>query len=272
MLEPLSEAEWKELVAKRRQALSDYNAAMDAARWPLIELPEKPFKAPKANRLRDAAIAVESEYFERLPYVNMSCCPFDGKPLVRSFDPFGLEGPWWRADATPDEPPACPHFCVLLGAVNFADKPPKAGEFDAHPGPEAPYVVPRLFELPNMVAVVAELPMHNGYTAYPIAYFAERRPRPQDLTAGWRRTNFVYTTQLGVSGWRAPIEEWDFDLLPWVKAGKIRWCEKDSDNSALSVEPSDCFPYLYLPGERARMIVVGDQRVRRGPVHLPQAA
>src|SRR4051794_38266283 len=59
---------------------------------------------------------LEDEYFRRLPRIVMGACPYCGKPLYRSFDALGLDGLWWRSDATPDEPQACPHFCVLVGA------------------------------------------------------------------------------------------------------------------------------------------------------------
>src|SRR5438067_4305000 len=118
----------------------------------------------------------KARYFERLPKPVMSCCPFDQKPLRRSFDPFGLDGPWWEPDAITQEPPSCPHFCVLQGAVNFAGKPPLAGKHQIRPGPQVPFVIPRLLEYEGMIAVISQLRMENGYIAYPVAYFALRRP------------------------------------------------------------------------------------------------
>jgi hypothetical protein len=199
--------------------------------------------------------AIEIEYFERLPLLTMSCCPFDGKPLIRTFDPYGFDGLWWRSDAYPEEVPTCPHFCVLLGAVNFAGYEPHAEDFEVYPGPQVPYVIPRLLAYAEMVAVISHIQMDNGYIAYPVAYFAERRPPPQELTAGWGRTNYVYTTQLGQDGWRIPNDPWDFDLLPWLQQGKIRWCPWDSDNTVLSTESVDRCPYINLSGERQRIMI-----------------
>lgn len=52
------------------------------------------------------------------------------------------------------------------------------------------FAVARLLDLPGMVAVVSKIEMENGYIVFPVAYCAERRPPPQDLTASWPRTNY----------------------------------------------------------------------------------
>lgn len=200
----------------------------------------------------------KAEYFARLPRPVMSVCPHCGRQLLRSFDPYGLDGLWWRSAASVTEPPACPHFCLLQGAVNYHGLRPRAGEAEVRPGPEVPFVVPRLLEMPGMVCVVSELRMSPGYTAYPLAYFAARRPPPETLTAGWNRTEFTFVTQMGVEGWRVPQDAWDFELLPWLKNNSVRWCEPQSGNSTLSnAAPEDC-PYLNSPGRRERVVVQED--------------
>jgi len=246
MIEAFSAAERSALIAKYSRATEDYKSLMEAGDYDAAE-----------NQLR-LSRQLEAEYFEQIPYIMICPCPFDGKPLFHSFDPFGLDGIWWRSDATPPEIPTCSHFCVLLGAVNFSDLTPQAGDFEVHPGPEVPYVVPKLLEHEGMIAVISQLEMDNGYIAYPISYFAEKRPPPQELTAGWARTIFVYATQLGISGWRIPNDTWNFDLMPWLKAGKIRWCPPESDNSALSEESPDTCPYIDLPGRRENIVVKSD--------------
>jgi hypothetical protein len=204
-------------------------------------------------------VAIEEEYFRRIPRLPMGACPHCGKPLYRSFDPFGLDGFWWRSDAQPEEPTPCPHFCVLLGAVNLGEHKPQP-DFDVHPGPGAPFLVPRLMAHAGMTAVVSEIPMEHGVMAYPVAYFAPRRPPVQELTAGWARTNFVYTTQLGEHFWRAaefprkPDDgTWDFALQPWVEKGQLRWCARGSDRTSLAT--GGACPFLDLPGVRAPQVI-----------------
>jgi hypothetical protein len=228
MLEPLSFAERKRVLARLAEALQHYERAISSAS---LELPWSDAEAKalaQAEAAFSAAKGAEGDYFERLPRIAMGCCPFDGKPLMRSIDPFGIDGPWWHPDAVSQEPVPCPHFCVLLGAAR----------------PEAPYVVPRLLRHPSMNAVLAELQLLDLPRLVTIAYFAERRPMPELLTADWPRRNFVYTTQRGTQGWRPAREVRDFELLPWLQAGKLRWCEPGSDNTKLAPASPERFPFL----------------------------
>jgi len=224
----------------------------------------------EAFRRADQALremtTTEASYFRDLPRLAMSCCPHCDKPLFRAFDPLGLDGLWWRTDAQPDEPQPCPHFCVLVGAVNLRASRPRP-DFDLHPGPDAPFVIPRLLQQEGMVAVVSEIQMTDGAAAYPIAYFATRRPPVQTLVAPWARTNFVYSTQLGAHAWRHATDpasgepepdRWDFDLSPWVARGKVRWCAPGSDRSTLTAASASACPFANLPGTRQRQIILAD--------------
>jgi hypothetical protein len=218
-----------------------------------------------ARRSYAELTALEADYFQRLPRIAMGPCAVCGKVLHRSFDPLGVDGLWWRSDAHPDEPPACPHFCVLMGAVDLRASRPQP-DFDVHPGPGVPFVVPRLLEHPGMVAVVSEIEMADGALAYPIAYFAPRRPPVQLLTASWARTNFVYTTQLGVHAWRlanalprgqSGEEACDFEVQPWLEQGRVRWCEPRTDRSTLSSNTPDAFPFVNPSGVRRPQVIFG---------------
>jgi len=207
----------------------------------------------------------EAAYIEGLPRPVMSCCPFCGKPLVRTFDPMGLDGLWWTDTFTTEELPTCPHFCVLGGGVNFNGMKAWAGNQHIFPGPEIPFVYPRLLALPGVVAVISSLPMDNGYLAYPIGYFAEKRPPGEDLVAGWRRKVYYWHDQLGDSDWRIENDKWDFDLRPWLEQGKIRWTPPGSDRTKLSTEPWDRCPYLDLPGQHKALSVYRDRFSYRTP-------
>jgi hypothetical protein len=198
-------------------------------------------------------------YYGSLPRLVMAPCPFDGKPLIRSFDPVGLDGLWWHEDATPDEIPSCPHFCALGGAVSYQGLPPHAGNREIFPGPEIPFVYPRLLGLPGVVAVIGSLPMDNGYLAYPIAYFAERRPPGELLVAGWRRTHHEWHDQLGGFGSRYENDSWDFDLRPWLAQGKLRWTAPGSDRTKLAADPPEKCPYLDLPGKPEKVSLLRDE-------------
>ena len=268
-------AERDTLVLRHREARARYNRNLDAhvaklgmpAEIGIDESSTAYVATPEyaeALRAQAALVAIEREYFDRLPRVAMAPCPHCEKPLYRTFDPFGLDGLWWRSDACPDEPAACPHFCVLLGAVDLgAQTQTPRPDFDVHPGPGAPFVMPRLLAQPGMVAVVSELVMGDGVFVYPVAYFAPRRPPVQELAASWARTNFVYTTQLGAHAWRRADEPpdvpgeptWDFALGRWVASGQLRWCEPRSDRTTLAPAGSGTCPFLGHTGIRSPQLI-----------------
>jgi hypothetical protein len=115
------------------------------------------------------------QYFTQLPRYVFGRCPVCNLPLEQVFDPWGLDGFWWQESLSGDcpKPAACEHFRVLTGALNLNGKLPQGGEAESHPGPEVPFLVPKVLELPTMVAVISSLPMENGYSAYPISYFSQ---------------------------------------------------------------------------------------------------
>jgi hypothetical protein len=248
-----------EALKRRAEALAAYERAMEHMLTVKRYSQEERAALDEAERHMDAVKAAETAYFGALPRTPMSQCPFCGESLVRTFDPYGLDGPWWRSSATPEEPQACRHFCVLRGAVDFDGQAARGGDFEANIGPQAPYVIPRLLELSGVVAVVSRTRMANRYLAYLVAYFAERRPPPQDLTSHWPRTNYLYATQLGEVRWRIPNDRWDFDLEPWLARGKLRWCTSDSEKFVLSSGPIRDCPFVDLSGERTPVVVHGSQ-------------
>ncbi|HEV2701295.1 MAG TPA: hypothetical protein VGV09_06680 [Steroidobacteraceae bacterium] len=240
--------------AERTLILGRYRAAQDARL-----LADSGGNDEAADRATAELRRWKTAYFDSLPRVAMSCCPFDGKPLIRSFDPFGYDGLWWDRGAAPEELAPCTHFCLVRGAVNNHGIKPIGGNFEVRPGPEVPYVIPRILQMPGMQAVIGELPMASGLTAYPVAYFAARRPPVQTLTADWPRKLFTFTTDLGVAGYQIPNDTWDFELRPWLEAGKLRWCKPRSDNLLLDEAPWGKCPYLHLQGLRRQFVIKRDK-------------
>lgn len=244
------------LLQQRRAALTRYHQCIERASSTWGD--EQAGWLEQAAPHLEAANTAEAAYFHALPAVVMGCCPFDGRPLLRSFDPFDFDGPWWRPDASPEEPPPCPHFCCLTGAVSLGGQQPRILEGSVYIGGDIPFVIPRLLEFEGMIAVIGEIALANGCRAYPVAYFASRRPPPEKLTADWARSNFVYTTQLGIHRWRLTDEIWDLDLGPWIRRQKIRWCAPGSGNARLTEgQPEDC-PFVDLAGTGRAMVLQSD--------------
>ncbi|MEZ6235173.1 MAG: hypothetical protein R3B68_13375 [Phycisphaerales bacterium] len=256
--EPLTKSERDQILARWTTAMNRYRDCVERE------------DVTGANRASDEADTALAQYFDRLPVVAMSTCPFTGKPLMRSFDPFGLDGPWWQPGAQRFAPTPSFTFCVLRGAVHLQGKRVIGPALEAAIGPEVPYVIPRLLALSNMTAVIGELSMSPGYKVYTIAYFADPKPPAKDLTADWPDTSYTYKTLFGEGGTVIPVDVWDFDLKPWIAKGKLRWCVPGSGNETVAppaprsiTGAQDC-PYLDLKGRREYLAVRGDQVWNRG--------
>lgn len=205
-------------------------------------------------------------YWDALPRLPISACPYCGAVLRRAFDPWGIDGFFWQEEMSrrTDEPEPCAHFGVLVGAVNLNGLPPHGGMYDAHLGPEVPFVIPRVLSLPGMIAVVSTLSLENGYTTYPIAYFADPLPEPFYLTHPWGRTTMGYRHK-GQSFWTIKNDPWDFELEPWVASRQLRWIAPDDADLHVRSAPEPC-PYVGLPGRRQPIVIEAGDVLRVWPV------
>lgn len=244
-----------------RDALLERAWATDGRLYPEDGSPRP--KNRDAVRLREVYYQVLGEYGDRLPRVVMSACPFSGEVLRRSFDPWGLDGPWWYQDreVAIEEPRPPDTFKVLLGALALRGREPSEARAPVEPGPEVPFVVPRLLELPGMIAVVSRLELETGDLAYPIAYFSPEEIPPVQLHQFWLKQDFWFTQENGSSAWLIANDVWDFDLAPWVERGKLRWITPGDRNGVVvdGASGRKC-PYLDLPGDRLPQVLVWGER------------
>jgi len=231
------------------------------------------FPGPGAQRPNDDQYYQErehfylsvGEYFDRLPRVILSGCPYCGAALVRAFDPWGVDGLWWGVDAICkfDEPAPCEHFRVLLGAVRVDEATLYPDMImESLPGPEVPFVVPHLLELAGMVAVLSALPLVRSGPAYPIAYFSDHAIEPVELHPNWCRT-VLWFEQDGQPAWTAANDQWDFELEPYVQSEKLRWVMLDANEDPPRVRRSgdgESCPFVGLPGERLPQRISGGKR------------
>jgi hypothetical protein len=245
--------------AEHDQLLRRYDRLVDQLVDGVTNLPR--LSKAEEQKLKSEREQLLEEYFARLPRLSLSRCPHCGEVLRRAFDPWGLNGLWWQPSEAKQiaEPTVCSHFAVLLGAVSVNGLPPHAGPYGANSGPEVPYVIPEILKLPTMVAVLSSLPMANGYTAYPIAYFSEKPPAPGSLTAPWTKRQYNYKDASGGSCWTIKTDPWDFDLVPWAAVGKLKWIPPGSGRLEISEEPATAFPYANLPGKREQLVIQNDR-------------
>lgn len=212
-----------------------------------------------ASALREEMDAFLQSYFDTLPRVVVGRCPFCDALIRHSFDPFGFDGYWWQEESTMTtvEPKPCIHFGVLQGAVSLATEQVQGGEKEARLGPGVPFVIPRILSAPQTKAVVTELAMEDGHRAFAITYYADPPQEPTFFTQRWTRTSFSFPCG-NRFGWRLDTDPWDFELAPWVDAGKVWWIESKDESGVLqSGEDGHC-PFIDLEGVRRRQHVRED--------------
>jgi len=211
------------------------------------------------NSLKDRYYEIIQKYSECLPRMTLSKCPYCGKPLNRVFDPYGLDGPWWWASGICNfkEPDHCSHFQVLLGALNLHGRDPiEVKDEEVMPGPDVPFVVPNLLKLPGMVAVLLQLSLATGDTAFPIAYFSNKKIPPRMLHQPWCRQEYWYKTESGDTVWSTANDRYDFDLKPYFKSGKLKWIDLEEKGLPFHTISDEKCPFIDLPGDRENQIIV----------------
>lgn len=189
-------------------------------------------------------------YIERLPILFVSLCPYCQQPLLRRFDPQSLNGSWWSPLwHHPNEPLHCKHFFVMTGALNLNGFEPTEVESKdgIYPGPELPFVIPRLLNYADMVAVIYSIKVANKYTGFPIVYFGLNLPPATELTQAWGRTRYAYGNDQ--FSWLSREEEYDFEVYKWIKARKVYWIE--GFEPTLITGEADRYPFLHLRGRRS---------------------
>ena len=218
---------------------------------------------PARVRIMDTYYQVLAEYGDRLPRMPMSRCPFSGQIFKHSFDPFGLDGPWWQKAILVDihEPAPLATFRVLLGAFTTHGREPAEAKAPVIPGPEVPFVVSRLLALAGMNAVISAIRLENGDTAYPIVYYSRPPHHPRTLHQPWLRQDLWYPSDGGGASWAIKNDPWDFDLKRWIDSGHLHWItEGNSDLKLCGRESGGPCPFLDLPGERYFQSIAGGKR------------
>jgi hypothetical protein len=238
--------------------------------------PADPETAPTgrtAALLRESYYRALAEYADRLPRIQFSTCPFTNDPFKHSFDPWGFDGPWWHMDREVEieEPKAPETFRVMLGAVSLRTREPRETRDPVLAGPDVPFVVPRLLELPGMVAVVSRLDLATGDTAFPVVYFSQEKIQPNLLHQPWLEQDLWFETEDGKSAWLIANDIWDFDLKPWIKAGKVRWIVPgDATGRIVDGREGEPCPFVDLPGERLpQSFAAGGRSVLELPDGVP---
>ena len=192
-------------------------------------------------------------YEAGLPKVSFSRCPFTDEVFAHSLDTFGLDGLWWQHDmpirAIVEELPET--YFALTGAVQLASKPAKA-PFTCVPGPEVPFVVPRMLLHDDVKAVVSHVRI-GDQDAYPVVYYANPIPPMLERFNEWGANYYEYESPTMGGVWHDMVEEdalLDFNLGRWIESGDLFWIAPDDTKLVLKTTTAGC-PYLDLGGRRS---------------------
>jgi hypothetical protein len=215
----------------------------------------------KRNELYHQIEPLVEQYWMILPEMVLSSCPFCRRELKRKFDSVDLSGFWWMERTQRDvKESSCEHFVLLVGAVNFNGLTPKGGIFSGFPGPDAPYVIPQVLKMKEMIVVVSEIKMGCGYSVYPIGYFSKHPPQQKPHIQPWAQQEYFLTLD-GTSAVDVYHIDFDYELLPWLRKKKIRWVI-DGKLNVESENPQSC-PFLNADGKRKKMRLLAEQLVYR---------
>jgi hypothetical protein len=247
--------------AERRRILAEGNEAAARANG-LDESGDERDHDSSWDYLRARHEAAD-RYRELLPDVQVSRCPFTGEPLTWAMDTVDLDGWFWEYEApvrrARDYLPGT--FLALTGAMRI-NQPVTWAPFAVEPGPGVPYVVPRILNQPETLAVVAQIPV-GKHVGWPITYFGPRRTGIK-LENDWGSGKFdVYDHDGTWLGWdeKPPaVRHYDFELEPWVSSGKLRWIAPGDETMTLRQGVDGC-PYLGIEGPR-ELAFVEEGKVR----------
>jgi hypothetical protein len=213
-------------------------------------------RRPFSNKIRKELDELEDKYFESLPILTMGCCPFCEEVLKSKFDPFNINSFWWKTPFSKYIYFNCDHFYLLAGALNYNDKRPMKGipnSTSMQPGPEVPFIYEDELEPEGRIAVISQIKMEVGYTAYPITYFSKIPKKLGQFAPAWKTEFVSIKNESGIDEWYSYNWDIDFNLMPWLEKGKLKWCDPDTDNTQLSTLSIDKCPYIDLPGKKRRV-------------------
>jgi hypothetical protein len=205
---------------------------------------------------RQQTLAMESQYKAGVPVIELSRCPFTGDVMRHSLDHFGLDGLWWNYEISIRPiSPLLKSYVALTGAVKL-DGPVLRAPFVCKPGPEVPYVIPRLLTRQEITAVLSSVRIGSN-TGYAITYFGNPPPPKIPLINTWGCDTYSYLDEKGDYHWDSEPgspNDFDFNLEPWISKGRLRWIYPGDTTLTLRKEVSAC-PYLGLEGRKKSLII-----------------
>jgi len=210
---------------------------------------------PKLDEQYDKAQAKINEmtesYIKGLPIIPLSRCPFTNEIINHSIDTFGIDGLWWNNEVPQRPQENLPKtYLAYTGALKTV-QPIEKFSFMCCPGPEVPFVVPRLLQQPEIKAVIYSIKVGN-HIAYSVFYFAQPMVYSVERINEWGTENYSYKNEAGDGYWDSYdmlFEDYDFDLAKWIEQGKLLWIKPEDSTMTLMNSVQNC-PYVGLDGKK----------------------
>lgn len=238
------------------------------------------------GKKRTALESVLIHYIPQLPVYLLARCPLCGGRVSESVDTFSFNGMGWNNKQM--EPsgrgwlgytdlgerfvlrPAnsyhseCEHAQLMLYGVNLngCEKFDNMCWNSIFMGAERPYIIPPLLQLADTSAVMHSLPLGRlsdsefvpRYTIYFTTYFTSH-------VETFNRALELYRTQKGPPR-ISPYNVADYDLISWVKAGRLYWLDNTDPDLALAGTSLNQppFPYANIVGREGRWFLSRSKR------------
>lgn len=245
----MTAAQRREIIEAIDRALFARDKAADA--YAKAKGDKKKDLAGKLVKAQKKLLGAYKKYQDGLPRVAISRCPFTGETIHYAIDTFGLNGPWWNYEV-PIRPvdETGPTVFAITGAVQIKGTTPKL-PFMCKPGPEVPYVVPRLLVDSRVKAVVYKIKV-GGYDAYPVVYFSEDTPFDLARINSWGLDYYMAEFPTG-EGYSVTVPDLPIDFEPelefYIRTGRLLWISPDDDDLTLRSTVEDC-PYIGIEGRQ----------------------
>jgi hypothetical protein len=220
----------------------------------------EPYPAESRDVLSMLA-AMRAEYEGLVPVLPLSRCPFTGRVVYHSIDPYGIDGLWWNYESPVRPVEFLPsRYLAFSGSMRIVT-PAEFSPFLCKPGPGSPFVLPRILNNEGVRAVISTL-LIGKHQGFPVFYFTDSVLKDTGVVNDWGMSFWQYQDTEGPSQWMSVTEneaEYDFYLEPWVRKEKLLWIAPDDRTMTLRTGITDC-PYIGLGGEEK------NQRIQYGKV------
>jgi hypothetical protein len=213
---------------------------------------------------------LDKRYHSRLPVYLLARCPICGGRVHEPVDTYSLNGIGWGGIGSIKRgfgwfgfgdglqtgvsyEAECRHVEIVSVMVNLNGIQPDDVTQEVWITSERPFVMPPVLNLEQTYAVVHSLPIgrfddiepQHHYTAYFVTYFTNVD-----------RRLYNKVMQPAHEGYGLVAIDWaDYDLLLWVKRGKLYWLDWDDSDLPLRHEPAGDFPYATVKGGEGNWVI-----------------